>query len=334
MSKLSIVVPAFNAENYLHKMLDCLVNQTYKDKEIIIVDDGSTDNTPNICEEYATLYSSVQVIHKSNEGTGAARNTGLDASSGEYVAFVDADDCIDYSAYEMVMNFITSTESDVAAFGFVKEYTDDFAVNKNSPPVAEPVVIEGKYDILKSIGSEINDLAGYVWNKVFKKSAIGSIKFNPQVPIVEDTVFVYQVLNNCNKAVYVNYSFYHYRYVATSISQAGGGKTNKFLRALNGLDDLNAWADKNTPQCSESLGKNFIFWNVKTCEQMLKDYDRDVYNKVKNNLNKYDLYISKCGLRIRILASAAKKSWRIYRPLGILHWNLKKLYVRLKRIHN
>src|SRR5574344_1424030 len=103
--KVSIIVPIYNVEKYLDRCMESLLNQTLKDIEIIMVDDGSPDNCPKMCDEYAKRDKRVKVIHKKNGGLGYARNSGLDIATGEYVAFVDSDDYVDVNMYETLYNF-------------------------------------------------------------------------------------------------------------------------------------------------------------------------------------------------------------------------------------
>lgn len=141
---LSIIVPAYNAEKYIQTTIDCLLHQTYPHLEIIIVDDGSTDGTADICDEYRTRISTVRVIHQKNSGTYAARNTGLKAANGNYIAFMDADDAVDEFAYELLIDELTNTESDVAACDFAVEYSDHFEIRKSRPTVIDSYLYEGE----------------------------------------------------------------------------------------------------------------------------------------------------------------------------------------------
>ena len=118
---ISIIVPIFNVEKYLDRCMDSLLNQTLKDIEIIMVDDGSPDNCPKMCEEYAKKDNRVKVVHKKNGGLGYARNSGLDVAMGEYVAFVDSDDYVDSSMYETLWNEACASSADAVFCGFKTE---------------------------------------------------------------------------------------------------------------------------------------------------------------------------------------------------------------------
>ena len=102
MSKISVIVPVYNVEKFIKRCLDSIINQTMRDLEIILVNDGSTDNSGKICDEYAQLDNRITVIHKENGGLSSARNTGLDVATGEWIAFVDSDDYIEKNMYEVL----------------------------------------------------------------------------------------------------------------------------------------------------------------------------------------------------------------------------------------
>lgn len=118
---ISVIVPIYNVEKYLDRCVQSLVNQTYKNLEIILVDDGSPDNCPAMCDEYAKKDSRIKVIHKANGGLGFARNSGLDAATGKYFAFIDSDDYVDLDYYEILYKSISSGDYDVALCGMSSE---------------------------------------------------------------------------------------------------------------------------------------------------------------------------------------------------------------------
>lgn len=133
--KVSIIVPVYNVEKYLVRCMESLLNQTLKEIEIILVDDGSPDNCPQMCDEYARRDSRVKVIHKSNAGLGYARNSGLDVAVGEYIAFVDSDDYVDTSMYATLWNEARASNADVVFCNFKVEQRN--GIWKDSNEVAE-----------------------------------------------------------------------------------------------------------------------------------------------------------------------------------------------------
>lgn len=144
---LSVIVPVYNAEKYIQTTINCLLHQTYPNLEIVVVDDGSTDGTADICDENGARSSSVRVIHQKNSGVYAARNNGLEAAKGKYIAFIDADDGLDEYAYEVLISMLTDTGSDVAACDFKVEYVDNFEIRKIRPTPINPYIYEGAKNV-------------------------------------------------------------------------------------------------------------------------------------------------------------------------------------------
>ena len=124
MTRISIIVPVYKAEKYLPRCVESLLSQTYRELEIILVDDGSPDNCPEICDGYAEKDSRVKVIHKENGGVSSARNAGLEAASGDYITFVDSDDYVDGQMYEKMLSVAEEYSCDVVMCDCVKEFSD------------------------------------------------------------------------------------------------------------------------------------------------------------------------------------------------------------------
>ena len=118
---ISVIIPVFNAEKYLRECLDSVANQTYNDLEILLIDDGSKDSSPQICDGYAAADSRFTVIHKENGGVSSARNTGIENAHGNLMAFVDADDVLDLDMYEILVHALETTDSDIAACSYMNE---------------------------------------------------------------------------------------------------------------------------------------------------------------------------------------------------------------------
>ena len=206
--KISVIVPVYNCENFLQKTVDSIVSQSYKNLEIILVDDGSTDSSPEICDKWAEKDSRIKVIHKENGGASSARNAGLDIASGDYIAFVDGDDYIDHDMYEIMLSHILHYGADAASCGMVRE-------NKNAPDeewgsADAEVEIVDNIELLKMVGQASGILPVSPCNKLFSKSAVGEIRFDTRFKYAEDVLFNYFVSKNINKMVSQNAARYHY----------------------------------------------------------------------------------------------------------------------------
>lgn len=203
-NKVSVIIPVYNVEDYLERCLDSVINQTYKNLEIIVVDDGSTDNSGEICDEYAKKDSRIIVIHKENGGLSSARNSGMDICTGDYIAFVDSDDYIHPITYDTCMNIMFKEEVDYVEFEYKNvSKTEVFEVIKVSD-----YEISNSYDVINGRikWEKHNCLA---WNKLFKSDFILPFRFQLDVLNEDSFIFNEYVLDIKNKA-YIPLSFYYY----------------------------------------------------------------------------------------------------------------------------
>lgn len=216
MTRLSIIVPIYNAEKYLGDTIQSLLKQTYTDFEILLVDDGSTDNSLKICNIFAELDKRIKVIHKDNGGVSSARNSGLVKAVGQYIAFVDADDLIEPDMYRLLIKSLEHSSADVAMCGIVTETVYKIP---NSITVKDYQIVYDKP--LKLLLDETLG-TGYVWNKVFRNSSIGSIRFDEAIVYSEDQLFITEVLMRCNAIVLLPQILYHYMQHQDSLSWQDG----------------------------------------------------------------------------------------------------------------
>ncbi len=202
---ISVIVPIYKVEPYLRQCVDSIINQTYKNLEIILVDDGSPDRCPQICDEYAAKDNRIQVIHKENGGLSSARNAGLNIAIGDYIAFVDSDDYLDLTMYEELINEIILNKADVSVCNPL-QVMDGKVQNNDSH--GEREIIEERELIWKYLPSK---LRFEVWNKLFKREVIGETRFkNGQ--IYEDLYFDRCVFSRVHTIVYNDVFLYYYRF--------------------------------------------------------------------------------------------------------------------------
>ncbi len=212
-AKISVIVPVYNVESYIGKCLDSIINQTYKNLEIILVDDGSTDNSPEICDKYAAGDERIIVIHKENDGVSSARNEGIRIATGDFIGFVDGDDFIESDMYETLVSMITSDDIDIATSGYCMEYPDGKVVfMKNEDEV--PACPMDTKDFLRYvfIRDKYRNVAGYIVTKLFRASVIkeNDILFDENMVMTEDILFFSQILMLSKKIVYTEKHLYHY----------------------------------------------------------------------------------------------------------------------------
>lgn len=224
-SLISVLVAAYNVEDYIVPCLESIINQTYRELEIIVVDDGSTDSTCQIIDEYAMKDSRIKVIHKNNEGLVMARRTALGMAGGEYAGFVDGDDWIDENMYRRLIDVMQRTKADIVASGRILEENNKSIVLNNLIGEGEYCPLIDEKTCRKLIWDENNNLWGITPNftdKLFKTDYIRERqkKVNPEITYGEDDACVYGALAFANKIAVIGEAFYHHRMRSDSMSHS------------------------------------------------------------------------------------------------------------------
>lgn len=226
MTKISIIIPIYNVEKYLDRCMESLLGQTLKDIEIIMVDDGSPDRCPQMCEEYAQKDSRIKVIHKSNAGLGYARNSGLEVATGEFVAFIDSDDYVDTSMFETLYKEALKTHADAVfcAYQIHDKNRDGEILFSKQKLLHGKEIINYIADMIASpaeIKEERMECMS-AWNGIYKKKILDeeNIRFMSEREIVsEDIVFNVDFLKGCNCIALVPQPLYYYCINGNSLSQ-------------------------------------------------------------------------------------------------------------------
>ncbi len=202
--KLSVIIPVYNVEHYLQRCIDSILNQSYKNIEIILINDGSTDGSGDICDEYASKHDSVKVIHNNNHGVSHARNCGLKNAGGELITFVDSDDTVDADTYEYAIGQFDEN-TDIVHFSYKRIKNEETTLIGNS----NEIIIQDKENALESFikGERFN---GSLCNKVFKKELIKDLFLNEDLRINEDVLFCFQAFLRSNKTIFADRCFYNY----------------------------------------------------------------------------------------------------------------------------
>ena len=204
--KISVIVSIYNVQAYVEKSVHSICNQTYKNLEIILVDDGATDNSGKICDELATKDSRIKVIHKQNGGLSSARNEGVKFATGEYIAFVDGDDWIDEDMYEGMISAILKHDADIA----ICNYKEISQKGIRDTSTEEITVFEGRETLKVFIEEDVRyQIQNAAWNKLYKRSLMGDLRF-PEGKLFEDIVYTTKLLAGSKRAVYINKAYYNY----------------------------------------------------------------------------------------------------------------------------
>ena len=223
---ISVIVPIYNVEEYLNRCVESLVNQTYKNLEIILVDDGSPDNCPQMCDDWAKKDSRIKVVHKKNGGLSDARNAGLRIATGEYIAFVDSDDWIERCYIEALYRAAADNDAELSACDvrFVPDGEEPESVNCSDDL---PKVFNAEEALSQLIKGE--GFRAVAWNKLYSREILEN-EFFEVGKYHEDEFFTYRIIDKCEKLSYVNIPLYNYRQREGSIMQA---KNDKHLDALD-----------------------------------------------------------------------------------------------------
>lgn len=212
MSELiSIVVPVFNTEKYLEKCLGSICGQTYKNLEIILVDDGSTDKSGAICDEFSMKDNRIIVIHKENKGVSEARNKGLSIARGDFIGFVDSDDWIDCDMYRILHKEIKNNKAEISICGYYEVFDNELRSFYTDKTIL--------YNRCKAMEELVNEhsFKDYLCNKLFRRELFDTVEF-PIGRTMEDKAIMYKVFDQSKTIVYLNKILYYYRKHPDSIT--------------------------------------------------------------------------------------------------------------------
>lgn len=223
--KISIIVPVYNTEKYLHKCIDSILNQTFEDFELILVDDGSTDSSRLICDEYAKKDERVVVIHKENGGLSSARNAGLDAAKGEYISFIDSDDFITETMMQSLLEHAQMANAEIAITGRINRY--EFNNKETIAFKLEKGKIYSKIEAIEQLLLR-KEIDVSVCDKLFKNIVFDDIRF-PVGETNEDCAIIFRAFLKANVLVHTNTADYYYCHRNNSISNSLNVKKISFL---------------------------------------------------------------------------------------------------------
>ena len=231
---VSIIVPVYNVANYLKKCLDSLVAQTYRAIEIILIDDGSTDTSGQICDTYNQKFKNIIVVHSTNSGQAAARNKGLSLATGEYIGFVDSDDWVEPDMYESLVNTALLENSDMVMCGYKACYPNKIIeFSRNTYKTENLSVIEFVN------GLQTQKTKCVVWNKLFKREMLKSVFF-VEGQLFEDAYFINDILRKRMSMCYIDAALYNYRLgrPGSTVSSFDNKRVNVLLEFNKFLNEL------------------------------------------------------------------------------------------------
>lgn len=215
--KITVIVPVYNMEDYLRKCINSILGQTHENIELILINDGSKDNSLAICNEYKKIDSRVTVIDKENGGQGSARNMALDIASGDYISFIDSDDWIENDMYEFMLNLMLKEQVELVQCGSYSAYNENKIVNK---PFGTEVYALNKIDALKSqLKSEIYSITHGPCDKLYDKKLFAGLRFDTGY-YFEDTALIYKLIDRAEKVISTKIPKYYVRINPSSTSRS------------------------------------------------------------------------------------------------------------------
>lgn len=295
--KISVIVPVYNVEQYLPRCIDSILDQTFTDFEVLLIDDGSTDNSGKICDEYAQKDNRIRVFHKKNGGVSSARNLGIDESKGELITFIDSDDWLKQNCLQKIITNIEDVDL------LVFSYTWVFYDGSTRTVTPKEMKAEGTNEIENFIlhlrhNSAKANMFGYPWNKVFRKNIVkqNNIKFEKDLHYCEDEIFVLSYCLKIKKTKSISASLYNhwlrndsltYRYISYK----------EWMHLVSCIDEM-------IPQLnSKCIQKEYQLWRLQTllnaCNSKINffNYLRQQYQAYKyakvNDLKEYQEYVAK-----------------------------------------
>lgn len=311
--KISIVVPIYKVEKYLDKCVESLTQQTYRNLEIILVDDGSPDACPMICDDWAEKDNRVVVIHKKNGGLSDARNVGIEVATGEYITFVDSDDYLSIDFCALLFDTLKKNNADIAMSDVLLKYEDESLIKSTNITKNKEVCIPG----IEAIYDKDIRYNMTAWAKVYKLELFEGVKY-PIGRLHEDEFVFFKLFTKCNLFVINNNAKYYYLQRGTSIMYT---KTEKNVRdILDAFEEKYNYLEMNVKQ-NHQLNLELYARELRSMYPSIRKYSqikkeiREKYNEIYNELN-----------------NKSFKNWlfKFSKILYLLFWKIKiKLMQRL-----
>lgn len=307
MKLLSIIIPVYNSENYLRNCLNSIVAQTYSQWECLLIDDGSTDYSSEICKSYAERDSRFKYLKKKNGGVADTRNYGLERVQGEYVSFVDNDDLLHPMMYQYLIDKLESTNSEVSCCNYIKDFrTYDEVNNELLKPLSSggAEILTNREDIYYSIvkGNQNNGIEGLIWNKVYRKSILDDIRFNHDIALVDDADFSLRLFCKVQRVFYTDKVFYHWMQHETN--QTTIGSYIKYASAAGAYEDMVHYVSEiiNSDNTLSILRSQSLIWNINACERGVKEHCLSKQDRLhyKTIIRKYARYGKDYNKRVQL----------------------------------
>lgn len=329
---ISIIIPVYNVELYLKQCLESVINQSYRDIEILLIDDGSTDKSRVICEEYARKDSRIHVYYKQHEGPAEVRNFGLKKAKGDYIGFVDSDDYIDLNMYQSLYELCKKYDADISIINYAA-FTDEVIRHQD---MSNKESVFDKEKILKLFIEENSEymITPAIWSKLFKKEIVSELEFPKGKVCAEDFWFVTQAFIRAGRIAYLNKELYYYR------QRPGSIMTNTELMEKRIMDEIELY-EKRVELLKELGSKDLTdSGECALYKRMILRYGELIERKVENSECAQSLRRQICDYRKNVnikkcIKTEKKQNWVkaiiMYGYPEIYFEVLKKLRINKKR---
>lgn len=317
---ISVIIPVYNVELYLAQCIESVLSQDYKKLEVILIDDGSTDRSGTICDEYAVQDDRIVVIHQKNGGAAAAKNAGLRLATGEYLSFVDSDDYLEPNVYGYMLKVLKEQSADVVQFSFQEQY-----IGHTEPRLLQTCVMDEKEYLLRFN----NDwTCALLWNKLYRRSLFEDIFFEEGHKI-DDEFFTYQgILNSC-KIFLDDKIIYNYRMRASGVMRSPESQQRIVYDSIDFIAKRRKKVVQQFPQLRKKFDRDFTYAMVdqsrRSCntvesitliKRYLKEYLKEVGHTPISIFQLYDIFHLLFTKAEKLLVEIKKEQPDI--PLGML----------------
>lgn len=303
---ITVIVPVFNVEKYLCRCIDSIISQSYKNLEIILVDDGSTDDSGNICDEYASKDERIKVLHQKNQGLSEARNNGLEISEGEYIFFCDSDDYIEKDTLENMLGKLKHDNADIVACGI--KYIGDDNGNIECINIVTDLcsgIWSGKQSVVQMMRKA--NVCSVAWNKLYKRSLFEGIKF-PKGHLHEDEATIYKILYKAGIVSYTPAKYYCYMQRSKSImGEKITGRSSDYIIAME--DRIKFFEDVSEYELAEYSWIKLLEW-IKHVYRKIND---EKEKKRLSDLYSSNINFSKVPSVMGIKKKVALLLWKYYK---------------------
>ena len=274
---ISVILPVYNVEKYIDRCLESVLNQTYKNIEIILVDDGSKDNCPKICDEYAKKDNRVRVIHKTNGGLSDARNAGIKIAKGKYITLIDSDDYVEKDYVDFLYNLIQESNAKMSICSHTVLYENGTRLEKATH---EHSILDAKTTLKRILYDDGIDLSA--WAKMYKKELFDTVQY-PKGRLFEDAATTYLLIDQCDKIAIGSESKYYYIIRSNSITTKSFSP--KKMQLIQSTKEMCEYVKDKYPDLEKATDRRLMYAYLSTLSQLANSKEK--YPNEQKEIMKY-----------------------------------------------